>query len=133
MIWRFLVDEDLPRATAQVLAEAGHEAEDVRGVGLRGHSDNEVFAYAQAHGQIVISANKGFTNTLRFPLGSHAGIVVVRIPDELPTARMHQELLGGLASLSEKDLTGALVIVEIGRVRVRWPFKVIRGRGDLFA
>jgi predicted nuclease of predicted toxin-antitoxin system len=117
MTWRFLVDEDLPR-----VAEAGHAAEDVRDIGLRGHSDNEVFAYAQAHGQIVISADKGFTNTLRFPLGSHAGIVVVRVPDELPTARMHQELL-----------SGALVIVEIGRVRVRWPLKVIRGRGDLSA
>jgi predicted nuclease of predicted toxin-antitoxin system len=133
MTWRFLVDEDLPRATAQVLAEAGHAAEDVRDIGLRGHSDNEVFAYAQAHGQIVISADKGFTNTLRFPLGSHAGIVVVRVPDELPTARMHQELLSGLASLTGKTLTGALVIVEIGRVRVRWPLKVIRGRGDLSA
>jgi predicted nuclease of predicted toxin-antitoxin system len=128
MTWRFLVDEDLPR-----VAEAGHAAEDVRDIGLRGHSDNEVFAYAQAHGQIVISADKGFTNTLRFPLGSHAGIVVVRVPDELPTARMHQELLSGLASLTGKTLTGALVIVEIGRVRVRWPLKVIRGRGDLSA
>jgi predicted nuclease of predicted toxin-antitoxin system len=130
MIWRFLVDEDLPRITAQVLVEAGYEAEDVRAVGLRGHNDSEVFAYAQAHGQIVVSADKGFTNTLRFPLGSHAGIVVVRVPDALPTAKMHQELLGGLASLTGKTLTGALVIVEIDRVRVRWPLKVIRGRGD---
>jgi predicted nuclease of predicted toxin-antitoxin system len=121
MTWRFLVDEDLPRTTAQVLSQASYSAEDVRAVGLRGRSDNEVFAYAQAHGQIVLSADKGFTNTLRFPLGSHAGIVVVRVPDELSTARMHQELLRGLASLSGEELAGALVIIEIGRVRVRWP------------
>lgn len=121
MTWRFLVDEDLPRTTAQVLTQAGYPAEDVRAVGLRGHSDSEVFAYAQAHDQIVVSADKGFTNILRFPLGSHAGIVVVRVSDELPTAKMHQELLSGLASLSGDKLAGALVIVEIGRVRVRWP------------
>jgi predicted nuclease of predicted toxin-antitoxin system len=133
MSWRFLVDEDLPRTTAQVLSQANYPAEDVRDVGLRGHSDNEVFAYAQTHGQIVISADKGFTNTLRFPLGSHAGIVVVRIPDELPTPKMHQELLNGLTSLAGRTLTGALVIVEIGRVRVRWPLKMIRGRDDLSA
>jgi predicted nuclease of predicted toxin-antitoxin system len=128
MSWRFLVDEDLPRTTAQVLSQANYPAEDVRDVGLRGHNDSEVFAYAQAHGRIVVSADKGFTNILRFPLGSHAGIVVVRVPDELPTAKMHQELLNGLASLSGETLAGALVIIEIGRVRVRWPLTVIRSQ-----
>jgi predicted nuclease of predicted toxin-antitoxin system len=106
-----------------VLTQAGYSAEDVRAVGLRGHSDSEVFAYAQAHNQIVVSADKGFTNILRFPLGSHAGIIVVRVSDELPTAKMHRELLSGLASLSGDKLAGALVIVEIGRVRVRWPVR----------
>jgi len=130
MSWRFLVDEDLPRKTAHVLSRAGYPAEDVRDVGLRGHNDNDVFAYAQTHGQIVVSADKGFTNTLRFPLGSHAGIVVVRIPDELPTAKMHQELLNGLASLSGETLAGALVIIEIGRVRMRWPLTVIQSRSS---
>jgi predicted nuclease of predicted toxin-antitoxin system len=126
MTWRFLVDEDLPRTTAPVLSQASYPAEDVREVGLRGHNDGEVFAYAQAHGQIVVSADKGFTNILRFPLGSHAGIVVVRVPNELPTAKMHQELLSGLASLSGEKLAGALVIIEVGRVRVRWPLTDVR-------
>jgi len=126
MSWRFLVDEDLPRMTARLLSQAGYPADDVRDVGLRGHSDSDVFAYAQAHGQIVVSADKGFTNILRFPLGSHAGIVVVRVPDEVPTAKMHQELLNGLASLSGEKLSGALVIIEVGRVRVRWPRRITR-------
>jgi predicted nuclease of predicted toxin-antitoxin system len=85
MSWRFLVDEDLPRIIARLLSQAGYPADDVRDVGLRGHSDNDVFAYDQAHRQIVVSTDKGLTDILRFPFSSHAGIVVVRVPDELPT------------------------------------------------
>ena len=45
-MWRFLVDEDMPRSTAVILRQAGYQAEDVRDVGLRGHTDEEIFAYA---------------------------------------------------------------------------------------
>ena len=121
MIWRFLVDEDLPRSTARVLHQAGHQVEDVRDVGLRGRSDRDVFDYAQAHAQTILSADKGFAQFSRFPLGSHAGIVLVRIPDEVATPRLNQELLVGLATLAGEELTGALVIVEVGRVRIRRP------------
>ncbi len=85
MSWRLLIDEDLPRSTARMLQAAGFYAEDVRDVGLRGRKDGEVFAYAQANDLIVVSADKGFANVARFPLGSHAGLVVVRVPDELPS------------------------------------------------
>jgi predicted nuclease of predicted toxin-antitoxin system len=41
---RFLTDEDVPRSTARVLRDAGFDVVDVRDVGLRGKSDQEVFA-----------------------------------------------------------------------------------------
>jgi predicted nuclease of predicted toxin-antitoxin system len=85
---RFLVDEDMPRSSAVVLRQAGHIVEDVRDVGLRGHSDREVFAYAQAQKAVFITADKGFANILRFPPGSHAGIIVVRVPNEFPAQRV---------------------------------------------
>jgi len=55
----FLIDEDMPRSTVRVLREAGYAADDVRDVGLRGHSDAEVFAYAQDHTLAVITADLG--------------------------------------------------------------------------
>lgn len=93
MSWRFLVDEDLPRSTAVALRQAGHTAEDVRDIGLRGHTDQAVFEYAQSVGAILVTADKGFANVLRFPPGSHAGIILVRVPNELPTREVNQELL----------------------------------------
>ena len=46
---RFLVDEDLPRSLVPQLRAAGIAADDVRDVGLRGRSDDEIFEYAVAH------------------------------------------------------------------------------------
>lgn len=125
-MWRFLVDEDMPRSTAVALRNAGYAAEDVRDVGLRGHSDTDVFAYAQNHLATLISADKGFTNLLTFPLGTHAGIIVVRIPDDVPPKRLNEELLQSLTMLAPQPLTGSLIIVEVGRMRVRRPTPAIQ-------
>jgi predicted nuclease of predicted toxin-antitoxin system len=95
--------------------------EDARDVGLRGQPDARVFADAQARQAILVTADKGFANTLTYPLGTHAGIIVVRIPDELPTRVLNEELLRTLESLRHDDLAGALAIVELGRVRIRRP------------
>ena len=118
-MWRFLVDEDMPRSTEGALRQAGNKVEDVRDIGLRGHSDQEVFDYAQERGAVLVTADKGFSNILRFPPASHAGIIVVRVPDILSTARVNKELLRALAELEGEDLQGVLVIVEIGRIRLR--------------
>lgn len=109
-MWIFLVDEDMPRSTAPALRDAGHAAVDVRDVGLRGHSDAEVFAYAQAQGAVLITADKGFADVLAFAPGTHASIIVVRVPNELPTKQVNQQLLRALADLRGKDLKGLLII-----------------------
>jgi len=119
MSWRFLVDEDMPRSTARTLREAGYVADDARDVGLRGRTDQEVFAYAQANGAILVSADKGFANLFVFPPATHAGIVVVRVPDTLPTATVNQELLRALSNLAGTDLAHTLVVIEPGRARIR--------------
>ncbi len=116
---KFLVDEDLPRSTARALRSAGYEIEDVRDIGLRGSSDEQVFAYAQAHSLTLMSADMGFTNPWRFSARPHAGIVLIRLPNDVPTEAMNREILSALASLADESLAGLLVIVELGRIRIR--------------
>lgn len=55
----FLIDEDLPRSTARALRAGGRDAVDVRDVGLRGHTDEEVFDYAQKRNAVPGSGDKG--------------------------------------------------------------------------
>ena len=117
----FLIDEDMPRSTAQVLREAGYEATDVRDIGLAGHKDPEIFARAQAMDAALITADLEFANLLLFPLGSHAGIIVTRTPNSVSSRQIQELLLRALESLGGEDLRGYLVIVEVGRTRVRRP------------
>jgi len=44
---RFLIDEDLPRSTGDLLRRYGHEAVDVRDIGIRGAKDSQIATYAQ--------------------------------------------------------------------------------------
>lgn len=117
--WLFLVDEDMPRSTGPALRSAGYDAVDARDVGLGGQPDSAVFAYAQSHGRIILTADKGFANILQFPLGTHAGIVVVRFPNTMPTTRINQEIVSQLTSIQGQSLVGALAIIDPGWIRLR--------------
>jgi predicted nuclease of predicted toxin-antitoxin system len=120
-MWSFLIDEDMPRSLAGLLRQAGYSARDVRDEGLRGQSDAVIFAHAQAIQATLITADKGFANAAMFPPGSHQGIIVSRIPDTLPTTLLNQEIVNALAHLAGETLTGLLIIIEPGRIRVRRP------------
>jgi predicted nuclease of predicted toxin-antitoxin system len=74
-----LVDESLPRAVTRTLLEAGHDVSDVRDIGLRGAADDAVAAKAREEARILVSGDLDFANAVRFPPGSHPGIVVARL------------------------------------------------------
>ena len=75
---RFLIDEDLPRSTGDLLRQYGHDAIDIRDIGLTGSKDSQIAAY-------IINLLERFLKQRE---------LVPQIP-------------------------GKLVIVEMGRVRIR--------------
>jgi len=97
---RLLVDENLPRSLTRALREVGHEVWDIRELGLRGIS-------------------KGFGNVVRFPPASHLGIVVVRLPTDMPVADLCRVVISALKGLEPDELRGRLCIVRPGQVRFR--------------
>ncbi|MEW5934646.1 MAG: DUF5615 family PIN-like protein [Bacillota bacterium] len=104
------------------MRQAGHQADHVRGVGLRGRPDREVFQWAQDHQAVLVTGDMGFASTVTFPLGSHWGIIVLRFPNEASVASVNKELLAAVAVLSEEDIRGSIVVLEPGgRVRIRRP------------
>ena len=119
----FVVDEDMPRSTAAVLAGSGHRALDVRDCGLRGANDQAVFGFAQEQRAVLLTGDKEFGNILRYPLGTHFGIVVARLPNEMPTTAVNAVLLQGLDGLGDEDLAGNVVIIEPRKTRIRRPRK----------
>lgn len=115
----FLIDEDVHRSVAKALEELGHYVKDVRDEGLRGQSDDEIFYFAQTHKAVILTADLDFSNTIRFSLGSHHGIVILRFPNELSTAKINIELAKSLKDLTDQDFRGNLIIVSPGRIRIR--------------
>jgi predicted nuclease of predicted toxin-antitoxin system len=118
---RFLVDEDLPRSLATTLQAGGTSAEDVRDVGLRGATDDDVLAHAVVHGLTLVTGDLDFANLLRFPLGTHRGIVVARLPHQWAATRRTQIIADAVRDLPDDVLLGCLIIVEPGRIRLRRP------------
>jgi predicted nuclease of predicted toxin-antitoxin system len=111
----------MPRSLAPTLRRMGYTAEDVRDVGLAGQPDSAVFAYAQSTHAVLVTSDKDFSNILQYPLGSHAGIIVLRVPDKLSVPEVNQLLQDALSALRTVDLTGLLVIVRLHGLRIRRP------------
>jgi predicted nuclease of predicted toxin-antitoxin system len=73
---RFLIDEDLPKAVAQALSAAGHDARGVRDGGLQGSPDAEIHAFATGNGLVLVTADLGLADPFRYP--PEHGTVLVR-------------------------------------------------------
>jgi predicted nuclease of predicted toxin-antitoxin system len=114
-----VVDEDLSRSFGVMLRECGYEVFDIRDHGLRGKPDEDVFRFAQEQRATLFSGDLDFANTLRFPLGEHNGIVIIRFPNEIPTRVIDAEVGILLAKLTIQDIPGNLVILEPRRIRIR--------------
>ncbi|OGP36492.1 MAG: hypothetical protein A2X98_05800 [Deltaproteobacteria bacterium GWC2_66_88] len=115
----FVIDEDLPRSTAKILRANGFEVYDVRDHGLRGQADEAILSFATQKKAILITGDLGFGNRIKYPVGSHEGIVIAHFPNELSTSELNAQILGGLSVLSEDDLKMSLTILEPGKIRSR--------------
>jgi predicted nuclease of predicted toxin-antitoxin system len=117
---RFLIDADLPRATADLLKKYGHEPVDVRDIGMGSAKDPEIAAYALAQGLALVSGDGGFGNLYQYPPSAYHGLVVLRAPRNA-TARI---ILGMLERFLQEaslvaQIKGKLAIVEPGQIRLR--------------
>jgi predicted nuclease of predicted toxin-antitoxin system len=117
----FLVDESLPRAVTRALTSGGYDTVDVRDAGLSGATDAEVARTASAEGRIVVAGDTDFANALRFPPGTHPGIIVLRLPNAWTPRERAERLVAALDSTLVGELSGAIVIIEPSRVRMIAP------------
>jgi predicted nuclease of predicted toxin-antitoxin system len=87
-------------------------------VGLHGGTDEAIFNWAQRDGAIVITFDEDFADARMYPVGSHAGVVRLRVWPA--TIEVTEEALGRLFdSVAEEDLPGSLVIIDQAKIRVR--------------
>lgn len=117
---QFLVDAALPRSVADLLSERGHQAIHVTDVGIGSAADETIADYARKHELTIITADFDFADIRAYPPSAYHGIVVLTLPrrrDLLLIMLLVREFLDHAAA--QTSLKGKLVIIELGRIRVR--------------
>ena len=116
----FLIDSDLPRSLAGVISSLGHEALDVRGLGLGSAPDERIAAEARQRGACLVTGDFGFADIRNYPPADYAGITVLEIPGDAGTEGILSLARSWLAQPDLlKLLPGRLAIVAPGRIRLR--------------
>jgi predicted nuclease of predicted toxin-antitoxin system len=115
---KFKVDENMPADLAGYLRQAGHDVVNVVEEGLGGEDDPPVLRAATKEGRLFLTFDLDFADIRNYPPGSHAGIVVFRLQDQL-----WKTLEGPIKRLLAGDtlnrLAGGLAIVDETRVRCK--------------
>jgi hypothetical protein len=112
------LDENIGRRGLEILTEAGHDVLTVRDQRLQGASDETLFDVYGNESRVLITLDRDFGQTLRFPPHRSAGIVVLD-PGPRATARAIAERLKEfLAAAKIHSVAGSRWIVEPGRLRI---------------
>jgi predicted nuclease of predicted toxin-antitoxin system len=117
---RFLLDANLPRSASSLLQRLGHEAIDVRDIGMRHSHDELIAAYARENQCVMVTRDFDFADIRNYPPVQYEGIVVLEMPDDATA----DQVLGVLETFVSRpdwmeQLRGKLAIVEGWRVRFR--------------
>lgn len=115
-----LLDQNVPRAIAHWLRvrRTRWTIYHTSDVALSGRPDEEIFAWAQQRHTVIITFDEDFADQRTFPIGSHAGIIRLRVwPTSIEETQDALERL--LADVPDTELAGALVIIDREAIRVR--------------
>jgi len=74
---KFLVDESLGEGVARVMRELGHNVKFALDVGLGGHSDEDVFAFAWKERRVLFTHDRDYLNDRGFPFNRNPGVIVL--------------------------------------------------------
>ncbi|HUT37582.1 MAG TPA: DUF5615 family PIN-like protein [Planctomycetota bacterium] len=117
---RIKVDEDLPRAVATLLSEAGHQAVTVLDQRLGGTSDEALWPIVLEEQRFLVTADKGFGDIRRYPPGSHPGIVILRPREDGIRPLLHL-IRSLIATCRLEELAGLVTVVTPAGVRAHRP------------
>lgn len=116
---RFLLDQNLSHQLVRLLADAGHDAVHARSLGLSAAPDAVILDRAVAESRVLVSADTDFGALLAAGHRREPSLILFR--RERPRRAQAQAvlLLRHLDRVVDALDTGAIVVIEEGRIRVR--------------
>jgi predicted nuclease of predicted toxin-antitoxin system len=114
----FKVDENLPEDVVALLRAAGHDAATVADQGLAGHPDDRIAEVIQREARTFVTLDVGFGDIRRYPPGSYAGLVVLRLARQ-DKPHVLQVIARLLPVLAVEPVLGRLWVVDEQAIRIR--------------
>ena len=106
----FLLDHCVWKETENVLRKAGFDCVTLKELKQAEVSNGKVIAIAKSRKAVLLTRDRDFSNLTLYPLGTHSGIIVLRITPE-SMDRVHGVLLAALRSIVPAQLKGNLLII----------------------
>lgn len=117
---RIKLDENLPDRLVTVLTTLGHDVDTVHGEQLTGRADPEVWSAAQSAQRFLITQDLDFSDIRRYTPGTHAGLLLVRLPRPGRNALLDR-VTGLFRTEQIENWAGCLVVATDQKVRIRRP------------
>lgn len=117
---RIKLDENLPTVLWEWLKGQGHDAVRIHDERFTGTPDSELWPRILPERRLFITLDVAFGDLRVYPLGTHAGILLVRLSKQGPravTAAVQRVLM----HLTPVEMQGSLIVVDDWRTRVRRP------------
>lgn len=117
---RYVIDADLPRSASRLLEQHGHQAVDIRDIGLGNARDPAIAGCAHDQHAALLIGDFGFADNRDYPPEHYHGILVLERPPDAD-APFIRSLIGAfpLQETVFQKLPGRLTIASVGRIRSR--------------
>jgi predicted nuclease of predicted toxin-antitoxin system len=116
---KFLIDNALSPALADLLQQAGHDAVYVRSIGLQHADDDAIFDRAAAEGRILVTADADFGTLLAVRSSRQPSVIRFRGEGSRKPDAVARTPLANLPQVVDALESGSIVTFEPARVRVR--------------
>ncbi|HAB16062.1 MAG TPA: DUF5615 family PIN-like protein [Verrucomicrobiota bacterium] len=94
---RFLLDANLPRSTAALIRETGHEVSEVRECLPPGAPDEQAAQLARQEHRILVTRGFDFADIRNYPPHQYPGLIVLELPDDATARQVNQTIKAFLA------------------------------------
>ncbi|MBU2503901.1 MAG: DUF5615 family PIN-like protein [Nanoarchaeota archaeon] len=115
----FFLDANVPYSSAKIIKNLGYKVRHAREIGMGKSPDEEIIDYASRNNMILITRDVGFGNLINYPLKSHKGVVLLRLPPYFISRQINKIILDFLKSVKEKEIKNSLIVLDINKYRVR--------------
>lgn len=119
-VMKIKLDENLSGGMLYELPALGHDVESAQTEGIVGVDDVRVANIAREEGRILLTMDVEFGDLRKHPPGQHPGITLFRPYSRGPGA-MSRFVLRFMSEAHGLPITGAVVVVDPGRTRIRLP------------